>query len=137
MWLCVYTQVLYTFLALYLFVTTMGRIDAIISDELEAKLRIEIIKRFGGKKGDLQKAVEEAIKMWVNINAIEKLKTQATNPDLLPSEREAATRILGDMGFGTVDALLEIGNSSIILPSERDTARNTARRLLATEKSSY
>lgn len=115
----------------------MGRIDAIISDELEAKLRIEIIKRFGGKKGDLQKAVEEAIKMWVNINAIEKLKTQATNPDLLPSEREAATRILGDMGFGTVDALLEIGNSSIILPSERDTARNTARRLLATEKSSY
>jgi hypothetical protein len=43
----------------------MGRIVVIISDELEKKLRIKTIERFGGKKGDLSRAVEEAIKMWI------------------------------------------------------------------------
>jgi hypothetical protein len=32
---------------------------------LEKKLRFRTIERFGGKKGDLSKAVEEAIKTWV------------------------------------------------------------------------
>ena len=36
-----------------------------ISDELEKELRFKTIERFGGKKGDLSKAVEEAIKTWI------------------------------------------------------------------------
>ena len=43
----------------------MGRIGADITDELEKKLRFKIIERFGGRKGDLFKAVEEAIETWV------------------------------------------------------------------------
>jgi hypothetical protein len=43
----------------------MGRISVELSDELEKKLRFRTIERFGGKKGDLSKAVEEAIKTWV------------------------------------------------------------------------
>jgi hypothetical protein len=43
----------------------MGRISVTISDELEKELRFKTIERFGGKKGDLTKAVEEAIKTWV------------------------------------------------------------------------
>jgi hypothetical protein len=43
----------------------MGRISADISDELEKKLRFKTIERFGGKKGDLSRAVEEAVKTWV------------------------------------------------------------------------
>jgi len=43
----------------------MGRISVAISDELEKELRFKTIERFGGKKGDLTKAVEEAIKTWV------------------------------------------------------------------------
>jgi len=43
----------------------MGRISVTISDELEKELRFKTIKRFGGKKGDLTRAVEEAIKTWV------------------------------------------------------------------------
>jgi hypothetical protein len=43
----------------------MGRISVDLSDELEKKLRFKTIERFGGKKGDLSKAVEEAIKTWV------------------------------------------------------------------------
>ena len=43
----------------------MGRINVELPDELEKKLRFKTIERFGGKKGDLSKAVEEAIKTWV------------------------------------------------------------------------
>jgi hypothetical protein len=43
----------------------MGRISVDIPDELEKKLRFKTIDRFGGKKGDLSRAVEEAVKTWV------------------------------------------------------------------------
>ena len=46
-------------------VIKMGRISVDLPDELEKKLRFKTIERFGGKKGDLSKAVEEAIKTWV------------------------------------------------------------------------
>jgi hypothetical protein len=43
----------------------MGRISAMLSDELEKKLRLKALEIFGGKKGDLSRAVEEAVKTWV------------------------------------------------------------------------
>ena len=43
----------------------MGRISVDISDEFEKKLRLKTTERFGGRKGDLSKAVEEAVKTWV------------------------------------------------------------------------
>ncbi len=43
----------------------MGRINVDIPDELEKKLRFKTIERFGGRKGDLSRAVEEAVKTWV------------------------------------------------------------------------
>jgi hypothetical protein len=44
----------------------MGRISVELSDELEKKLRFKTIEEFGGKKGDLSKAVVEAVKKWVS-----------------------------------------------------------------------
>jgi hypothetical protein len=46
-------------------VVVMGRISVALSDELEKKLRFRTIERFGGRKGDLSRAVEEAVKTWV------------------------------------------------------------------------
>ena len=43
----------------------MGRISVALSDELEIKLRFKTIERFSGRKGALSKAVEEAVKTWV------------------------------------------------------------------------
>ncbi len=45
---------------------TMGRISVDIPDELERQLRLQTVERFGGKKGDLSRAVEEAVKAWIN-----------------------------------------------------------------------
>ena len=46
----------------------MGRISVTLPDKLEKELRIKTIERFGGKKGDLTKAVTEAIQIWVANN---------------------------------------------------------------------
>jgi hypothetical protein len=43
----------------------MGRISAVLSDELEKKLRLKALEKFGGRKGDLSRAVAEAVKTWV------------------------------------------------------------------------
>ena len=43
----------------------MGRINVELSDELEKELRFKTVERFGGKKGDLSRAVEEAVKTWI------------------------------------------------------------------------
>jgi hypothetical protein len=43
----------------------MGRVSVYLPDELEKMLRFKTIERFGGRKGDLSKAVEEAVKTWI------------------------------------------------------------------------
>jgi hypothetical protein len=43
----------------------MGRISVELPDELEKKLRFKTIEKFGGKKGDLSRVVEEAVKTWL------------------------------------------------------------------------
>lgn len=43
----------------------MGRIDIVISDELEREFRNEVFKDKGMKKGNISIAVEEAIKLWI------------------------------------------------------------------------
>jgi len=44
----------------------LGRLYIILSDPVERRLRLEIVKRFGGKKGDLSNAIEESVKMWLD-----------------------------------------------------------------------
>ncbi len=44
----------------------MGRISVDLPDQLEKQLRLKTVERFGGKKGDLSKAVEEAVRTWIS-----------------------------------------------------------------------
>jgi hypothetical protein len=43
----------------------MGRISVDVPDELEKQLRLKTVERFGGKKGDLSRAIEEAVRTWI------------------------------------------------------------------------
>ncbi len=43
----------------------MGRINAIIPDQLEKKLRIKAAEKFLGKKGAFGLALKEAIELWL------------------------------------------------------------------------
>ena len=44
----------------------MGRIGVYLPDELEKQLRLKTVEKFGGKKGDLSRAVEDAVKTWIS-----------------------------------------------------------------------
>jgi len=43
----------------------MARLILTIDDELDKQFRSEVSKRIGFKKGNLQKAAEEALRMWI------------------------------------------------------------------------
>jgi hypothetical protein len=43
----------------------MDRISVELPAELEKELRFKTIEKFGGKKGDLSRAVGEAVRTWV------------------------------------------------------------------------
>ncbi|MCP8307115.1 MAG: hypothetical protein H3Z53_08875 [archaeon] len=45
------------------------RINLTISKDLEKRFREEVFKRYGLHKGDIQRAVEEAIKLWIEKGA--------------------------------------------------------------------
>jgi len=44
----------------------MGRIDVILPDELEKRVRMEMAKRKGMKKGRIKEAIIEAMLLWIN-----------------------------------------------------------------------
>ena len=46
-------------------VVEMERIGVDIPVELEKEFRYKTVERFGGKKGDLSKAVEKAVRIWI------------------------------------------------------------------------
>ena len=43
----------------------MGRIQIVLSDDLEKEFRDEVFKNLGMKKGNMSLAIEEAIKIWI------------------------------------------------------------------------
>lgn len=43
----------------------MGRIDVILPDDLEHKLRMEVGKRMGAKRGALTDALIQAVDAWI------------------------------------------------------------------------
>mgnify|MGYP001032881650 CR=1 FL=1 len=43
----------------------MGRIDVVLPDDLEKRLREAVFRRKGMKKGNLKKAINEAVILWI------------------------------------------------------------------------
>jgi hypothetical protein len=46
----------------------LGRIYVVLSDDVERRLRLAIVVRLGGKKGNLSGAIEDAVKDWLGKN---------------------------------------------------------------------
>lgn len=55
----------------------MPQISTLISEDLNKRLRDEVSRRFGAyKRGSLQKAIIEALEMWIATDVIEKLSSE-------------------------------------------------------------
>jgi hypothetical protein len=52
----------------------MGRIDVILPDDVENKLRMEVGRRMGAKRGALTEAIIQAIDAWLEDEGKEKKK---------------------------------------------------------------
>jgi hypothetical protein len=44
----------------------MGKLNLAISDELENHFREAVFKKYGMRKGNITKAIEDAISDWIN-----------------------------------------------------------------------
>ena len=51
----------------------MGKMNIILDDYIEERFRSEVFKRKGMKKGNISKALEEAIDVWIKHNKQVKL----------------------------------------------------------------
>ena len=50
----------------YYIMSYMGKVNLSIDDKLEERFRVMVAKRKGMRKGNLTKAVEEAMKLWLS-----------------------------------------------------------------------
>ena len=66
----------------------MGRIDVILPDELEHKLRMEVGKRMGAKRGNFTEAIKEAIDIWIKQEEVEALSERGIQKGITISERD-------------------------------------------------
>jgi hypothetical protein len=46
-------------------ISELGRIDIILPDDLEKKLRMEVGRRMGAKRGNLTEAIIQALDAWI------------------------------------------------------------------------
>ena len=60
---------IYTYIcgSLYVYlVINLGRLYIVLSDPVERRLRLAVVVRLGGKKGNLSGAIEAAVVDWLN-----------------------------------------------------------------------
>jgi hypothetical protein len=104
----------------------MGRLDAIIDDSLEQNFRIEVVKRMGGRKGDISKALEEAMDLWIRNNVIENLK-EATLHEKSDVVKGDNIRTMKGQGKAAVHALSELLKSDKISGQQKITINGIIR----------
>jgi metal-responsive CopG/Arc/MetJ family transcriptional regulator len=46
----------------------MSRLVLTVPEELEKRFRDAVYKRYGMKKGNISKAVREALELWISVN---------------------------------------------------------------------
>jgi len=104
----------------------MGRIDAVLPDKLEQRFRMEVAKRYGVKKGNMLKAISEAIEAWVFTDESRKLAKMLAKPIRDPgasiSVKQHAVTALATTGIAGRELLADIGADSRIPDSVREQA---------------
>ena len=104
----------------------MGRIDAVIPDDLDKKLRMEVVQRFGGKKGDLLKALTQAIERWLETDEskqrAKRLAKTVRDPNTPIGIKQDGVAALAKLGSAGLDLLIDVGSDRAVPESVRSQA---------------
>ena len=104
----------------------MGRIEAVIPDPLEQRLRIEVVKRFGGKKGGILRAITEALEAWVDtdeeVKMAKTLGKTVRDPKSPTGVKQDAVAALARAGHAGHSLLAEIGADRAVPEAVRSQA---------------
>ena len=80
----------------------MGRIDVVVPDGLEVKLRVKAVASHGGRRGSLSEAVQTAIEAYVRMDEhasiLESLTKTLRDPSARPEVVREAIGGLAEMG---------------------------------------
>jgi hypothetical protein len=109
----------------------MGRLDAIINDTIEEQFRMEAIKRFGARKGNLSKALEEAMDLWVKKDALENLKEKAISEHTLMKDRKTIVDSMKSYGMPATVALSEMMRHPMLVSDDIQYITKTINQLRA------
>lgn len=96
----------------------MGRIDAVLDDKLEDRFRHEAAARFGLRKGNLGRAIAEAIEAWT-VSDDSRVRAKKTakivlDPKNSTSVKQHAVEALAALGIVGLDHLTDIaGNPGV------------------------
>jgi hypothetical protein len=111
----------------------MGRIDAVLPDKLEDRFRMEVAKRYGVRKGNLLRAISEAIDRWVLTDESKKLARTLVkgirDPKASVSVRQHAVTALASTGLAGRELLADIG----VDPTMPDTIREQALKAISAQ----
>lgn len=104
----------------------MGRIDVVLPDQLERQLRMQVASRYGGKKGNLLRAVSEAIEMWVESDeskeVAKRLAKTVRDAKTPTGVKEDAVFALAKTGMAGIDLLAKIGSDHTVPEAIRSQA---------------
>ncbi len=97
-----------------------------LPDKLEQRFRMEVAKRYGVKKGNMLKAISEAIEAWVSTDESRKLARTLAKPIRDPSAsvsvKQHAVTALASTGVAGRELLADIGADPKIPDSVREQA---------------
>lgn len=104
----------------------MGRIEAVLDDKLDKRFRMAVANRYGLKKGNMLKAISEALEAWIatDESRADARRTAKTirDPKTSVGVKQHAIVALASMGVAGRNYLLEIGGDGSVPDSIREQA---------------
>ena len=79
---------------------------------------MEAIKRFGARKGNLSKALEQAMNLWIEKDALENLKQKITSPETSKREKIKLVDTMKASGMAATPYLSECLKNRLLLKDE-------------------
>jgi hypothetical protein len=118
----------------------MGRVETKLEDDLEAKLRMKALTKFGGKKGSLALALIEAIEQYVGEDTGALLAKTIIDKGAPKRARERAAEALAETGYGFPilakivanepdEEAREIASRELVVAQDRELYHQNRRRL--------